>query len=110
GILAIRFPGRIGWDESGDDARGDLRVGDAREVVQNVVAGQLAAIVERYAFAQVQLDLPRISALLPALGQHRLDLEVVVVARERVVDDPRRQADLRAVIVAIEGDELAYRC
>ena len=77
GCLALRTtvylsrvaPGGLGRDKAGDDARGELEIQDAVQVENDVVAGHLATRVELHALAQVQLDLGRVSVLVPTFGE-----------------------------------------
>ena len=56
GVFVGLRPGGLGRHEAGDDARRELEVQDAVEVVDDVVAGHLAPGVELHALAQVELD------------------------------------------------------
>ena len=81
GVLVGRVDRREPVALVGERAGADLGVAHAQQVVLDVVAGELAAGVELDALAQVELDLLGVGAQLPALGQLRLGLELVVVAR-----------------------------
>jgi hypothetical protein len=63
--------------------------------------------VELHAPPQVQLDLTHIAAQLPALGEHRLRLPVLVVGREAVVREPGVLRRGVLIEVWLEVDDVA---
>ena len=107
GVLVARLPLGVRGHKAGDDAGRQLEVQDAVEVVDNVVAGDFAPRVEGHALAQGQCNLLAVAALVPAFGERRLRLQVVVVFGQSVKHDPGAQACARRVVVAVDRRKIA---
>ena len=67
-------------------AVGDLAIADALHVPLDVVGGELASGVPRHGLAQVQFELLGVAGVLPAFGQHRFGLQLVVEIDQPLVD------------------------
>ena len=89
------------------DEPGELRIAHAQQVVLDVVAGELATGVELHALAQVQLELAQVAADVPAFGEHRLRLELVVVLDESVVGEESDVDGGLGDLVSLDGAEVA---
>ena len=105
--------GRIDRREPGalqaHGTRADLRIAYAEKIPLDVVAGELAAGVELDALAQAQLDLTRVRADVPLLGEHRAGLLLQVVFRQAVVHVKERVVGGRAADVPVQAGDVVER-